>query len=469
MTTPNAPHTGGRLRKGMLPRSPAREEGAAQSDGEEEVVERRNFLSRALNASASSDSLTARVASTMIAGAGEGTSESGGSHRNASGSRGCARGAGSSSSKYSLGGSSSGRAPMGPSYSDDDDDAAYVIHRPLVFEAIETFKVGRRRPNQGTPSQLALLGAERSRARRMAGQHDDDESEDDDDAEEEEDGSSPPLLPDGQKSLLAPGWGGSPPKRTKWWRARERTRKEEIKQKEESVAAEFEARRDALLQKSLALLKPLPRLSILSPLKKTPSRHSMGTPELDEAQQAAEAQAMQAALQAEASSSAEASASGLKPKTPARTGRKGVLDSRRRRYTHDGTMESKAAASSPSSFDADAAAVFRTAKAPATSGAPRRPEPHPELAQADLGKMYDFSRADFTKADYRRAEQGSEALPATYGRPLALGGSGSNVSMSKPAKDGLAASLGAQHTIARHAELNVLSGGTHLPMYGNSG
>ena len=166
---------------------------------------------------------------------------------------------------------------------------------------------------------------------------------------------------------------------------------------------------------------------------------------------------MQAAMMAEAPS--------LKPKTPARASMTGqlraALDGRRRRYTHDGSL--RAGPASPSNFDADASAVFGTSKGlPGSTRNHPRPETHPDLAP-DLGNVYDFSRSERSSSGAGSSSL-TQTLPSTYGRPLGLG---SNVTMSRPDNGGLASSLGAQHTIARHAEIKSMVGGTHLPMYGS--
>ena len=58
------------------------------------------------------------------------------------------------------------------------------------------------------------------------------------------------------------GWGASPPKRRGWWRLREKARREALKKDADSEAAAQERKKQELLSKSLALLRPL----VFSPL-----------------------------------------------------------------------------------------------------------------------------------------------------------------------------------------------------------
>ena len=149
-----------------------------------------------------------------------------------------------------------------PSFSDDEEDAAYASTRPLVIEARAQFVQGGR--GASSRSELALLGKERARARAgvlassaFYDDHDDASESESEEEEEEEAPAGAAPLPDGSKSLTAPGWGEEPPARKAWWRAREKVRKEEIRQKPDSVAAEMAARRESLVAKSLDIFRPL--------------------------------------------------------------------------------------------------------------------------------------------------------------------------------------------------------------------
>ena len=369
--------------KGMQINSPARPEGGTQSDGEEEVQERRSLLSRAL----------------MAAQAPREPKPAGGDAKKAAPVR-------------TLSGAID-RAYFGyqQPLSDDEDDAAYAAMRPAVMQAKRSFLTGRAREGGaggggggggGDKWGAALRAAQR---RRYGGDGSSEEG-DSEDSEVEREMDEQEEMEEEQRLKAsaalgvkpADGWGAEPLKRRSWWRVREKTRKEEIRQDSESEAAAMERRRAELLRKKLSLMQPLPRLGNLSPL-------TSGTGGGGEA----------------AAAAGGAATAGAPPPSPG--GRRlsspkefvqaalGMLP-RRRRFTHDGTnsfgeYQINNANLKDATLDAAARAVLeRPSSADAASPEARVPG----------------------------------GMPEGWGRPVNL--AGPNVTVTRPAAAGLAASLG---------------------------
>ena len=266
--------------KGLQCQSPARLEGGTQSDGEEEIHERRSLLSRALVASAARGGAAGDYASKASA-------------------------VGAPFAHCDFAAPPTGLlAPA--SMSDDEEDYAYIAMKPKKMVSLKTEltsseegvaggarhrkgvdrwgaalrDAARRRYGSGAVDSDEEEGDDNDKGRaRYDGAESDDESgggsdsgggsSSGDDEDEDEDDELPArgVPAKDQKAVElgvkpSDGWGASPPKRRGWWRLREKARREALKKDADSEAAAQERKKQELLSKSLALLRPL----VFSPL-----------------------------------------------------------------------------------------------------------------------------------------------------------------------------------------------------------
>lgn len=277
----------------------------------------------------------------------------------------------------------------------------------------------------------------------------------------------------------------------------------------------MESRREALLKKSLSLFRPLPRLGILSPLKKTGSTAALephaepstadggggraesrsdgsaasgppppvgtsssasaddGTPR---GMTAAAADGADGgadggdALRSSASSAdfASPATSAPKPKSPRERvtdSFKGMMSARRRRYTHEPASASGGAGGGSAGGPV---AKTRAKSQDELGGWQQLAHPPPIDGPIDTRGFDADASAVFktTMPPQRRLSKDippmddPAALPSTFARPMQLGGGG-GVALSRPNKNGLMASLGSSQTLERHNELSSLARSTN--------